>query len=202
MKKSSNVCFITIVLMTIFMLLNMFIFSIKSIYIFQGVLLLASLLLFFLSGYKKNNYRNKKDIFYNILIILMIYFLVTYVLGIFTGFLKNSYSLKFINIIKNVIPYLILIVIRELFRYLYFCKNYNSKILYSLGLIFFVLLDINLSLGLYGISNTGSIIKTICFVLFPSVSKNVLLNFLTVKSGYENAIFYSCVMELNTFILP
>lgn len=202
MKKSSNVCFITIVLMTIFMLLNMFIFSIKSIYIFQGVLLLASLLLFFLSGYEKNNYRNKKDIFYNILIILMIYFLVTYVLGIFTGFLKNSYSLKFINIIKNVIPYLILILIRELFRYLYFCKNYNSKILYSLGLIFFVLLDINLSLGLYGISNTGSIIKTICFVLFPSVSKNVLLNFLTVKSGCENAIFYSCVMELNTFILP
>ena len=62
MKKSSNVCFITIVLMTIFMLLNMFIFSIKSIYIFQGVLLLASLLLFFLSGYEKNNYRNKKDI--------------------------------------------------------------------------------------------------------------------------------------------
>ena len=115
---------------------------------------------------------------------------------------KSCQYNKFINIIKNVIPYLILIVIRELFRYLYFCKNYNSKILYSLGLIFFVLLDINLSLGLYGISNTGSIIKTICFVLFPSVSKNVLLNFLTVKSGYENAIFYSCVMELNTFILP
>lgn len=202
MKKSSNVCFITIVLMTIFMLLNMFIFNIKSIYVFQGVLLLASLLLFFLSGYEKNNYRNKKDIFYNIVIILIIYFIVTYILGIFTGFLKNSYSLKFISIIKNVIPYLILIIIRELFRYLYFCKNYKSKVLYSIGLIFFVLLDINLSLGMYGINNTSSIVKTICFVLFPSISRNILLNFLTVKSGYENSIFYSCIMELNKFILP
>ena len=202
MKKSSNVCFITMALMIILMMLNMFIFNIKSIYVFQGLLLLASLLLFFLSGYEKNKHRNKKDVFYNIAIILMVYFIIIYIFGIFTGFLKNSYSLKIVNVLKNVIPYLILIIIREFFRYMYFSKNYGSKISYILGLIFFVLLDINMSLGVYGLSKASSIIKTICFVFFPSVSKNVLLNFLTIKVGYENAMFYSIVMELNVFLLP
>lgn len=202
MKKSSNICFITIVLLIVFLILNMFLFNIKNTYIFSGILLLSSLLLFFLSGYSKNNYRNKKDVFLNILIVLIIYFIITYILGIFTGFLRNPYSLKLLSIVRNMFPILTLILIREFFRYLYYSKNLDSKILYILGLIFFVLLDINLNLSMYGINTFKGIIKTTCFVLFPSITKNVLLNFLTSKTGYENAMFYSMVMELKAFILP
>ena len=138
MKKSSNICFITIVLLIVFLILNMFLFNIKNTYIFSGILLLSSLLLFFLSWYIKNNYRNKKDVFLNILIVLIIYFIITYILGIFTGFLRNPYSLKLLSIVRNMFPILTLILIREFFRYLYYSKNLDSKILYILGLIFFV----------------------------------------------------------------
>ena len=124
MKKSSNICFITIVLLIVFLILNMFLFNIKNTYIFSGILLLSSLLLFFLSGYSKNNYRNKKDVFLNILIVLIIYFIITYILGIFTGFLRNPYSLKLLSIVRNMFPILTLILIREFFRYLYYSKNF------------------------------------------------------------------------------
>lgn len=202
MKKSGVFLSLETLILIVFLFLNSFVFKIKNIYLFFGILVFLSILTYFIVGYEKQTQRNKKDVFLNILSYLLIYFVITYILGLATGFVRTAYSLRINDIFKNLFPYLIIILVREIFRYLYFCKAKESKLLIFLGLLFLVLLDVNLNIHLYDISKLEGLIKMVSIVVFPSISKNILLSYLTVKSGYKNTIFYSCVMELNKFFLP
>ena len=202
MKKASYISFFEMIILILFFVLNIFIFGITNIYVFVGILAAFTVFSFFMLGYEKNFYRNKKDIMFTLLICIFVYFLLTYIFGLITGFVKNGYSLKFVNIIKNIFPYILLILTREFFRYIYFNKAKNSKILMVVGIIMFVLIDINLKLHVYDISKTLGLTKMICLVFFPSIAKNIFLSYLTVKVGYENAIIYSMIMELKQFLLP
>lgn len=202
MKKSSLILSLEMIILIMFLFLNSFVFKIKNTYVFFGILVFLSLITYFIVGYEKQTQRNKKDVFLNIVSYLLIYFLVTYIFGLATGFVRTAYSLSVNNILKNIFPYLVIILVREFFRYLYFCKAKESKLLIFFGMLFFILLDVNLNIHLYNISKLEGLIKMVSIVIFPSISKNILLSYLTVKSGYKNTIFYSCVMELNKFFLP
>ena len=122
--------------------------------------------------------------------------------GFIIGFTRSGYKLNIISILKNIFPYLLVIVIREFYRYLYFTKTKESKLFLVLGFLFFILLDINLNIHTYDISNFLGFMKMLNLVVFPSITKNILLIYLVRTSGYMNTIFYSCVMELKQFILP
>ena len=202
MKKSNLILSLEMIILIMFLFLNSFVFKIKNTYVFFGILVFLSLITYFIVGYEKQTQRNKKDVFLNIVSYLLIYFLVTYIFGLATGFVRTAYSLSVNNILKNIFPYLVIILVREFFRYLYFCKAKESKLLIFFGMLFFILLDVNLNIHLYNISKLEGLIKMVSIVIFPSISKNILLSYLTVKSGYKNTIFYSCVMELNKFFLP
>ena len=202
MRKNGLFLSLEMIILIMFLFLNSFVFKIKNTYVFFGILVFLSLITYFIVGYEKQTQRNKKDVFLNIVSYLLIYFLVTYIFGLATGFVRTAYSLSVNNILKNIFPYLVIILVREFFRYLYFCKAKESKLLIFFGMLFFILLDVNLNIHLYNISKLEGLIKMVSIVIFPSISKNILLSYLTVKSGYKNTIFYSCVMELNKFFLP
>lgn len=201
-KKSSLICFLEILLLNVFYFLNIFIFKTKSNYVFCLAYLILIVVSFFLLGYEKANYRNKKDIIFTLITNIIIFFIITYILGIVVGFYKNAYSLRLIHIITNSFSYLILILLREFFRYLYYCKAKKNIILYILGILSFVLLDISMYLHLYNMWVPSGMTKMICFIIFPSIARNIFLSYLTTKVGYENAIFYSVIMELKKFVLP
>ena len=202
MKKGSMICFLEIISLIFFLFLNIFVFNIKSVYLLSFIFIIPIIISFIFLGYQKDNFRNKKDILMLIITNLLVYFIVTYIFGIIVGFLRNGYSLQIEKIIGNIFPYLLMIIIREIFRYLYFSKAKESKFLIVLGIFAFILLDISLNLHLYNITKTEGMVKMLCLVFFPSVSKNIFLSYLTVVSGYKNAIIYSCIMELNKFVLP
>lgn len=42
----------------------------------------------------------------------------------------------------------------------------------------------------------------ICLVVFPSITKNIFLTYLTMKVGYKNGIIYRLITELSTYLLP
>lgn len=202
MKKNSIFLSLEMLVFIIFLFFNSFVFKITNTYLFFIILVFLSITSFYFFGYERNTQRSKKDVFMNILSYLLIYFLVTYSLGIVTGFLKNGYSLHPKAIIENTFPFIIIILAREFFRYIYFCKAKESKWFIAIGLVFFILLDVNLQLHVHDVTKLEGLVKMMCLVVFPSLSKNIFLSYLTVKTGYKNAVFYSLVMELNKYILP
>lgn len=200
MKKVFDKIFIFEIILLIVMTFNCFVFKIYDTYLIASILLLFLVISFFIFGYEKNNYRNKKDVILTVLISLLIYYFVIYFLGIFFGFVKTGYSLKIINIIKNIFPILLIIVVSEVLRYIILVKVKESYVHILLCLILFVVVDINVSIYLYDINTSLGILKSFCFIIVPSITKNILLTYMTLKVGYTSSLVYRFITELSVYL--
>lgn len=202
MRKSYNKILILEFIFLIFLIFNSFVFKISNPYVIFGIILPFLLITLIFFGMEKDNFRYKKDVFLNLLICILIYYFITYFLGFFTGFYKTSYSLSIINIFKNIFPILLVIISSEILRYLIISKTKGNVFNIVLGCILFILIDVNMMVHMYDVTTALGLTKMICLVVFPSITKNIFLTFLTIKTGYKNAIFYRIVTELNTYLFP
>jgi len=161
------------------------------------------LLLFFLVihhfiGYDKCNYRYQKDILIKVLIYSLVFYIITYIMGLYVGFNSTGYSLKFMAIIKNILPVLLIIPLEELIRYILVTKGSTYKRFIFLTVINFILLDITLLVNSY----SYSFLQFILAILIPSIAKNILLTYIAYKVGYKPTITYRILFEIPVFILP
>lgn len=202
MKKGFNKILILEIILLIFLLFNSFVFKIANMYVISGIMLPFLILMIVLNGFEKDNYRYKKDVLLNIIIFLLMYYFITYFLGLFSGFVKSSYSLSFINIIKNTFPVIALILISELMRYVLFNKTKRNLPCLIIGCLLFVIVDVNTMVHIYDVKTALGITKMICLVVFPSITKNIFLTYLTMKVGYKNGIIYRLITEISTYLLP
>lgn len=202
MKKGFNKILILEIILLIFLLFNSFVFKIANMYVISGIMLPFLILMTVLNGFEKDNYRYKKDVLLNIIIFLLMYYFITYFLGLFSGFVKSSYSLSFINIIKNTFPVIVLILISELMRYVLFNKAKRNLPCLIIGCLLFVMVDVNTMVHIYDVKTALGITKMICLVVFPSITKNIFLTYLTMKVGYKNGIIYRLITEISTYLLP
>lgn len=202
MKKGFNKILILEIILLIFLLFNSFVFKIANMYVISVIMLPFLILMIVLNGFEKDNYRYKKDVLLNIIIFLLMYYFITYFLGLFSGFVKSSYSLSFINIIKNTFPVIALILISELMRYVLFNKTKRNLPCLIIGCLLFVMVDVNTMVHIYDVKTALGITKMICLVVFPSITKNIFLTYLTMKVGYKNGIIYRLITELSTYLLP
>ncbi len=186
----------------IFLILNIFVINIKNIYLLAGILLLFIILTIILLGYEKNRQRFKKDIILNIILYTFIFKIILYVSGIFLGFLRSGYSYSLTGIIKNIVPMLVLTLVCEMLRYCINVKGQNNKLVLILSAIVFIFIDITIRVNINLIENKRILLETIFMILLPSISKNILLTYLSVKFGYNVNIVYLIIMELSIYILP
>jgi signal peptidase I len=161
-------------------------------------LLLFLIVIYYFIGYEKCNYRYQKDILIKILIYSFMFYIITYLIGIYIGFYQTGYSLKFIAIIKNILPVLLTIPLAELIRYIFVTKGSVYKSIIILTLINMVMIDITLLINSY----SYSVLQFIITILIPSLAKNILLIYITYKVGYKIPIVYRLIFEIPVFILP
>ena len=148
---------------------------------------------------KTKNYLNKISIKY-IVIYLLSYLLIIYILGIFTGFLTSIYTRNFIQIIKNIVPILFLILSKEIVRYIT-CKNSN-KIVLIIITILYAAFDILLKNYNYNLSNGLQIFYFISAVCIPALAKEALCTYLTSQISLLPTLIYVLSFEIAGFILP
>lgn len=161
-------------------------------------LLLFLVVIYHFVGYEKCNHRYQKDILIKILIYSFIFYIITYLIGLYIGFNQTGYSLRFLAIIKNVLPVLLTILLAELIRYIFVTKGRTYKSIIILTLINMVMIDITLLVNSY----SYSILQFILAILIPSVAKNILLIYITYKVGYKIPIVYRLIFEIPVFFLP
>ena len=136
---------------------------------FLGLIIVASI---FFVGFEKDRGRYNKDVILLILIYSFAYYIVTYILGLFTGFNANAYSLTFLNIIRNSFPLIVIIVLSEFLRYILITKAKDRLIVLGLLIFIFSFLDVTLILRGYNLANTEELVKFVVLIAFPVISKN------------------------------
>lgn len=169
------------------------------IYLIIGILISYRLI-----GFRKNKSMIEKDVILSIMAYLIFYYLVTYILGYFTGFTRNPYSTEIIMIIKNTFPVIMGIISAEILRYIVNCRIKDNKLLLVLSFLVFTLIDNTLTISRLVIPNTTSmtIIQQVGLFILPSITTNLLMTYLTIKVGYKPAIVYRLIMELPLYIIP
>ena len=151
---------------------------------------------------EKEKSRYNKDIILSLLIYIAIYYITTYLFGLFIGFNKNVYSSNIILILKNIVPIIILIPLSELLRYIINSKIKDNYILLGLSIFVFTLIDTTITIQVSSFKNFYDTLKVIGLFILPSLSKNYLLTYLTIKVSYKPNLVYRYLMELPRYILP
>ena len=171
--------------------------------IINGVfIVLLAIISYFMYGYQSCKLNEiRKKVLLEVLIASGIYFLLIYVLGIFTGYLKNGYSLEILSIIKNVLVPLLSVIALEIFRYIFVSANKDTKEIVSYATMAIILFDI--ALNFYSIDNSLSAIFIFLTVrIIPIIFKNVVLTYLTYQVGYHSCLMYVIPLCIYRFILP
>ena len=203
MKKSYKKLILFDIILIIILTLNSFILNILGNYYYMDIFLLLLLIIFKLFfGFEKDRHRYIKDIFANILIILLISFIIYYIFGIFIGFYRTTNYLTIFGFKTFIIPYILMIIMREYLRCQMLNKTENSKILTIATFIVFVLLELSPS---YATTNTSSIYGKFMFAaltVLPVVSNNIVCTYIAKKVGYKVNIFWLLIANLYTVFLP
>ena len=171
--------------------------------IINGVfIVLLAIISYFMYGFQSCKLNEiRKKVLLEVLIGIGIYFLLIYVLGIFTGYLKNGYSLEIMSIIKNGLVPLLSVIALEIFRYIFVSSNKDTREVISYATMAIILFDIVLSF--YQINDSlQSIFIYITITIIPIIFKNVVLTYLTYQVGYHSCLMYVIPLSIYIFILP
>lgn len=200
MKKSYKLL-LSVEIISIMFILFLINISTNIFYII-GFIALELLLLVKYFGISKIYDKYKRENILNILIVIFSYYFITYLLGLYVGFVQSSYIMKLGYIIKKLVPSLVLIIISEILRYEYISKGKKNKVIIFLSVVFFILVDAITKINGYNLKDMGVLITFIASIIVPSIAKNVFLTYECYKAGYKASIIYRCLMELPIYILP
>lgn len=163
---------------------------------------LLGIIYYFLFGFSNSRNKTKSLTIKTIIMWILIYYFLTYMLGIILGFLLSPYSFTFGGILNNIIPSILLIVVQEIVRFMYIRVKGNSYVRIGIFTLLFIIFDIVIGFRIYNLSSIDGIIKFVGLLLLPSVSKHLLLSYLSCKSGYVSGILYRLLLETIIFVLP
>lgn len=204
MKKSTKRNYIIEIIISIFIVILLFLLTNHPHLMVRVSLffwLILAVIMIIVNGIPRNkNFLNKISCRY-VVISLLSYLLITMFLGVFTGFLKSIYSLSITSIIKNTFPMFILIVSKEIVRYL-LCKNSSSnKQLFVITGIYIIYEIIMKGYGssLDGVSQIFVFIFLICL---PAIAKESLCTYITTKVSFLPTLIYVLAFELSMYVLP
>lgn len=176
-------------------------------FLFDHYKFLIFLLLFLLVGYiflgiDLSKSANETDIFKKTLFYILIYFLISYIAGLFVGYARTIYSMSFINLVKNIMPTMTIIFVCETLRFQFLKKSNNNKLILVFSIIIFTAIEAAIGFYNYNLTIKDEIFDYVALIVVGSLSKNILMTVLEVKGDFYNAIAYRFIMELYIYIVP
>lgn len=160
---------------------------------------------------KKRNIASiyKKNV--NILMIIFagIYLGVFYLMGLYFGFIKSKITLSLWSFYKFILPLSIIIISTEKIRKIFLSQDVKlhikSKIIdisLILTYIAMVLVDLIIYTGIYNLSKLEDFLIALGFVLFASLSCNLLYNYISFRYDEKGIIIYRMITTLFIYIIP
>lgn len=167
---------------------------------FLMVIAFVSILFF---GFKKDKKTRIKQYINRMTIsIIIIFFLITYGLGFFVGFLRNAYSLTPNAILDNLFAPIIIIISTEILRYVIINANKDKKPVIILTTVFLILLELFITLKPLNYTDFAGLFRIVTATVLPIISKNVAISYLNYHAGYKSGLVYRLIMDIYMYIMP
>lgn len=149
-------------------------------------------------GFKKVTNKNKSKILILIIGLSIIYVLSLYIIGIYAGFYRNINAYNGKTILKNIFTYSIFIICSEIIRQIFLSKeNKKTHICITIAL---VVAEISIYTNLAKIWDLNEILSLIGYITVPSISVNLMCNYIVKKYGLVPNILYRMVTTLYVYV--
>lgn len=142
-------------------------------------------------------------------IFALIYLGIFYLLGLYYGYVKSKYIFGINNIANLLIPTILIIICSEILRNKFLIENVmlnikNKK--FNLSEVFvyisMVLIDLMICSGIYDLTVFDDFLTAIGFVLFASLSCNLLYNYMSRRFGINGIIVFRIITTIYIYIFP
>lgn len=203
MKLNQTKMFLYNSLLILFILTSSF-----FIYTFNSLYYLVFILLIFLTlfkkgfGFEKDNHRYTKDIRIDFLIILLIFFIIYYLLGLTVGFVKTDNLFSIYGFFNYIIPYSAIIILKENLRYQILSKTKESKFYFFLISISLSIVDVIYNINIYEKLNIYDIFIFCSVTLLPAISSSFVCSYIAKKLGPKLNIMWMLIFNLYGVLLP
>lgn len=148
-----------------------------------------------------SRFKGKSDKIKTILIIVILYYIVYFLLGLIYGYQISPYSRSFGTIIKNIIFMLGTLLLQEYVRSK-LVNSSNSIKNYIIATIVFVVINLDYSNFIANFENGETIFKFFAEKLIPEIAISILCTFLAKTGGYLLIYSYRVPIVLATVLLP
>lgn len=151
----------------------------------------------------------KKQVTILMIIFALIYLGVFYLMGLFFGFKKAKITLSIWTVFRFIIPFTIIIISTEIIRKVFLSQDVKIRVKSKqidpsliLTYIAVVLVDLVIYTGVYDLNNLDDFLKGVGFVLFASLSCNLLYNYIAIRYDIKGIIIYRLITTLFIYIIP
>ena len=165
-------------------------------------LLVIGVATYFTVGLDFSRHKRQKDALKSVLIYLLVFFMLSYLAGLFIGFNTTIYSFGLTNLANNIAPTVVLIVLTEILRYQFIKKSNKNKIVVILSAIIFTCVDICIANTYYNLAVQNQLYEFVGLIVMCGITKNVLMTVMVLRYDYTISITYRLVMELYEFLIP
>jgi len=178
------------------------IFSNKIINLIHPIaLILLFLYAFFIMKTFKQRIRQETGRIQTIFIIVTIYLMIYFSLGLITGYGRSIYNHSILGYIQNIWIYIIPVICIEYLRNM-FVKNNSNKWIYILTIILFTLYNIPLYSFIKSEYSIAELFTKICSIVVPALATSIVLTYVSKTSGYKSTIAYLVPQKIFMISLP
>ena len=199
MKKDKAIEYVLLVIICMLTFFNLFLPNVElqkwTLAIF---LVLYTIVLTKILKFKKIDNVNKNKIIILIIGLSIIYIFLLYLIGIYVGFYNNINAFTTERIFKTILPYIIIVICSEIIRQIFVTtQNKMNTIIITIAL---VLAEITTFINSSNIWNLSEMLILIGYVTFPSISVNLLCNYIVKKYGIIPNILYRITTTIYIYI--
>lgn len=160
------------------------------------------IVLYKLIGLRKDNSIIRINARQIVIISILLFILISYLSGMYFGFLKNSYSLNFLNIIKNIYPLVIMITSQELIRYMVAKKCTNDYKPLVILTILYTLITFVVTFNSTHLATGLKLFIYITNTILPCISRNILCSYLCVHTSYVPGLILRLFFNIYIYLVP
>ncbi len=188
------------ILMFISIIMFNIIFEVKVLQDVFFVLLALYMIIRF--GFMKDNNYLKRTVSKMVVSCILIYSITIYLLGLLLGFNKTPFSLSFDYFLKVLLLESVVIVAREIIRYIIARNTQHKRMPLVIYTILLIILSVIVEINGYNLRDNEQAFVFITTVVLPSISMQALCSYLTYKVSYVPALICVLFMSLYQYVLP
>lgn len=143
---------------------------------------------------------SKREVLLVLSAIGAIYVILLHMSGLYFGYVKNPYFIRFEILWKFLLPISVIIITVEIIRSVLLAQN--NKIVDIIAYFSCVFAEVLTFSNLYGITTFNRFMDLVGMTIFPAISANLLYHFVSKRFGMFPNIAYRAIITLYVYFVP